>query len=476
MAYRVGNRNERSLLPESVEKYVPKDDPVRAYDVLIESLDFSDLEIEINNNKVGNSSYNPKTMLKLLVYAYSYGWRSSRKIERATYHNLSFIWLMGGLKPDHKTIANFRKNNKEALKKVFKQVARLCIKLGLIEGNTIFLDGSKFRGNSSINQTKSKEYLEKYLVKIDERINNLINLIDKNDDSEGESLVKMPNELVKTKNLKNKIELALEELKEEKLKKINLTDYEAKNFSGRQGAHNGYNAQVVTDEKHGLIISVDVVNDNSDHKQFSKQIDNANNILGRNCKTACADAGYANSSDLKITVDKGIEVIVPSQRQAEHNKKDNKFRKNKFKYNEEGNYYICPEGNKLKYYSTRKDDQRLSYRIEKISTCKNCKFFNECTGSKSGRRITRLKEEKTKEFLEKIYDSERGQEIYRKRKQKVELQFGHIKRNLNGWLFLLRGISGVNAEMAINASCFNITRMLTLLGGVHPFIDKLEGI
>ena len=220
MAYRTGNRNAEIPLPKFIENYVSEDDPVRAYDAIIEALDFSELGIEINPNKVGNSSYEPKTMLKLLVYAYSYGWRSSRKIERAVYHNLSFIWLMGGLKPDHKTISNFRKNNKEALSKALKQVVRICMKLKLIEGNTLFLDGSKFRGNSSINQTQTPKSLKKYLSKIDENIDVLLDKIKSVDANESGSHVKMSKDLMKNKRLKNKIELALKEIKKKNLKRL----------------------------------------------------------------------------------------------------------------------------------------------------------------------------------------------------------------------------------------------------------------
>ncbi len=115
MAYRFGNRHQMALLPKSIEQYISKDDPVRVYDAFVEALDFNELGIEINANKVGNSEYDPKSMLKLFVYGYSYGTKSSRTLERATYHNMSFIWLVGGLKPDHKTISEFRRRNKKAI-------------------------------------------------------------------------------------------------------------------------------------------------------------------------------------------------------------------------------------------------------------------------------------------------------------------------------------------------------------------------
>ena len=116
MAYRYGDRQQRTLFPQSVDEYISTDAPVRAYDVIVDSLDFDALGIEVNSHKVGCPQYDPIVMLKLLVYGYSYGIRSSRKLEREIHYNLSFIWLAGGLKPDHKTIAEFRRKNKSAIK------------------------------------------------------------------------------------------------------------------------------------------------------------------------------------------------------------------------------------------------------------------------------------------------------------------------------------------------------------------------
>jgi transposase len=149
MAYRAGNRRQMSLLPPSIEEYVRMDAPVRVYDAFVDALDLAELGIDINPNKVGNSSYHPKAMLKLLVFGYSYGVRSSLKLEQETHNNLSFIWLMGGLKPDFKTIAEFRRSNKGALAKVLKQCARLCIKFDMVAGNILFVDGTKIRANAS---------------------------------------------------------------------------------------------------------------------------------------------------------------------------------------------------------------------------------------------------------------------------------------------------------------------------------------
>ncbi|GAG51559.1 unnamed protein product, partial [marine sediment metagenome] len=174
MAYRYGDRQQKTLFPQSIDEYIPQVAPVRAYDVFVDSLDFNKLGINIEPHKVGCPQYAPKIMLKLLLYGYSYGVRSSRKLEREAHYNLSFIWLTGGLKPDHKTIAEFRKNNKDSLRKVLKQCARLCVKLDLIEGNTLFVDGTKIRANASIKNSWTKERCSRHLKKIDKRIKEIL--------------------------------------------------------------------------------------------------------------------------------------------------------------------------------------------------------------------------------------------------------------------------------------------------------------
>jgi len=207
MAYRQGDRYQIGLLPQSIEEYVAPNDPVRVYDAFVDSLNLNELGIVYNECRVGNSEYEPRAMVKLVLYGYSYGFRSSRKLERAVYHNISFIWLMGGLKPDHKTIARFRKDNLKAIKNILKQCAKLCIKLELIEGNTLFVDGSKFRANAGINKTWTREKCEKYLKDIDKRIEEILSECEQTDSREqnNPSLVKMKEEIKDKEALKSKV-------------------------------------------------------------------------------------------------------------------------------------------------------------------------------------------------------------------------------------------------------------------------------
>ena len=473
MSYRFGNREQIGLFPQSVEDYVKPDDPVRAYDAIVESLSFPELGIVLDTDKVGNPQYDPKAMLKLLVYGYSYGIRSSRKLERAIHHNVSFIWLMGGLKPDHKTIAEFRRKNKKALKRVLKQCARLCIELDLVAGNTLFVDGSKIRANASIKKTWDKKRCEKHLKKIDKRIEAILSECDAVDErEEGEpSLVEMGEELKDKEKLKSKVEGILKKLEERGEKPINATDSECRQVKSVQGSHAGYNVQAVVDEKHGFIVSSDVVSDSNDLNQFASQIDQAHEVLGKKCKNACADAGYADTDELEKIDKQEIRVIVPSQRQVLKGEAK-PFNKAKFRYDREKDCYICPQGHRLIYSHFDKQKRHRVYMVSDKSLCLSCCYFGICTKGKKGRRIRRLHNEEVKEKLEAQYEQPESQEIYRLRKQRVEHPFGHIKRNLKVNAFLLRGLDGVKAEMSLLASCFDIARMITILG-VEGLVKRL---
>jgi transposase len=457
-----------------MDDYIVQDHPVRAYDAFVDLLDLAELKFELDPYKAGNPEYHPRAMLKLLIYGYSYGQRSSRKLEEAVHYNLPFIWLMGGLRPDYHTIARFRANNKEAIKNVLKQCAQMCIKLDLIEGNILFVDGSKFRADAGINQTWTVERCEKVLKKVDVRIDGILAECERIDKEEGSlSQVKLKEELKDKEALKTRIEAVHKEIKGHGRNSLNTTDPECVKVKGRQGTHAGYNAQIVVDERHGLIVNSDVVNESNDLNQFANQIEQAQENLNKKCTSACGDAGYANTHELKKVDDKNIIVIVPSQKQA-HDRPTQQFEKSQFQYDADRDCYTCPEGRSLPYGSFDKDKQHRVYQIKDPSICTACPHFGVCTKAKDGRRIRRLVNEETKLKLEAQYKKPECQAVYKLRKQKAELPFGHIKRNLGAGSFLLRGLAGVNAEMALLTSCFNIARMIGIFG-VPTLVAKLAG-
>lgn len=472
MAYRYGNRDQVSLFPPCVDDYVPRDAVVRAYDAMVEALDFKELGIEIEPRAVGNPQYDPKAMLKLHIYGIAYGIRSSRKLERETYYNISFIWLVKQLKPDHKTIAEFRRKNKKALQNVLKQCARMCLKLELIEGNTLFADGSKIRANASIENEWTKERCDKALKMADENIDRILKECEDVDLGEEDrpSFIRMREDLSGREVLKSKVLDILNELKREKKERLNTTDPECAIMHSQKGSHSGYNAQIVVDEKHGLIVSADATNDNNDCRQFADQIDRANETLQHKCSTACADSGYSNTPELEKIAKQGIKVIVPSMVQA--SKKVKPFAKKNFIYDKAKDHYTCPEGSILTYRGTDGKGTRIYRALN--NACRRCCRFGVCTKIVNGRVIQRFKDEELKEKFAALYQQPDCQHIYGLRKAKAELPFGHIKRNLKFDGFLLRGKEGARTEISLAAACFNMARMITIVG-VVGLIQKLHG-
>jgi transposase len=476
MAYRYGNRYQIALLPSSIEDYVAKTDPVRAYDAFVDALDFTTLGIDINPGKVGNSEYDPKVMLKLLVYGYSYGVRSSRKLERETHHNISFIWLMGGLKPDHKTIAEFRRRNKKAIQKVLKQCARMCMDLDLIAGNVLFVDGTKIRANASASRTHDRGWYEEQLQGLDQRIEALLQECESTDAQEEDlsSFVAMGKELEKAGELKKAIKRVLKEFEKTQREKINLTDPDCANMRSIQGKHASYNVQSVVDDKNGLIVHAEAVNDATDVNQFARQIEQSHEVLEKPCETACADAGYADTEELEKIGAQGIEVIVPSQRQALH-EEEGPFSKSHFTYDKGEDCYWCLAGQRLSYCGTDRGNGKRHYLITDAGLCHRCEHYGQCTSAKRGRKIIRLALEEVKEKLEAKYQEPASQEIYARRKARVEHPFGHIKKNLKADAFLMRSHQGVAAETSLLATCFNMVRMISILG-VRGLMGRLRAL
>jgi len=479
MAYIIGNRSQKTFLPLTIEDYVGPEDPVRVYDVFVESIDLQEMGIPIEPFQAGAHTFYPKAMLKLIVYGYSYGIRSSRKLERACYHNLSFRWLISGIQPDYRTIARFRSDNKEAIKRVLKQNVKLCVKMGLIEGNTLFIDGSKFRANASKSNTWDEERCEKQLEiaeKNIERIMEEAEQIDK-EEASGGTLVKLNEELRDQKKMQAKVQEIVKKLKETGKEKINTTDNDSVNGKTRQGSHAIINCQVTTDEKYGLIVNGEAVSQNNDLNQLTPQLEQSTETLGKAPEKAISDAGYFSLKDIERAPE-GIEVIMPTRKQAQaENKKTpiKPFGKEVFIYDKARDEYLCPEGKTL----TRKgisfgDENKHCYKADG-KACRSCKHFGVCTKSKDGRRVVRMGNEVVIEKLEEVYQKEENQRLYKLRKEKAELPFGHMKRNLGAGQFMLRGKKGVNAELSILSTCFNIARMITIIG-IPMLIAKLNSM
>jgi hypothetical protein len=352
----------------------------------------------------------------------------------------------------------------------------MCLRLNLIAGNTLFVDGTKLRANAGWKQQWTKERARKALAKIDERILALLAECETTDAEEtgSGSFVKVAADLKDQTALKSKVKQVLAELETED-DSLNTTDPDCRPMHSTKGTFPSYNAQHVVDAKHGLIVHADAVSDATDVYQIARQIDQANQTLNKPCTTACADAGYANTEEADKLNAQHIQVVVPTNLQARE-QEAGPFAKSKFIYDAQRNEYRCPEGHPLTYVSYDDTKHMHEYRIHAKETCLTCPHFGICTNSRHGRRIKRLDLEEVKLKLEAQYASPEGQAVYNLRKQNAELPFGHLRRNLGVQSFLLRGLDGVKAETSILATCFNLARMMTLIGVSallqHPLLSS----
>jgi transposase len=463
------------FLPPGIEDYVAQDDPVRAYDAFVDTVDGQGLGIVADEHQAGCPAYHPKTMLQILVYGYSYGIRSSRKLERALHHNLSFLWIAGGQQPDPKTISRFRRDPRSAVKEIIRHCARLCLQLDVIAGNTLFVDGSKFRANAGIKNSCTAEQCDERLQGIDQRIEGILAECERLDaqEAQADSMVPLKQELADQARRKGRIEAALEQMKEQALGRVNTTDPDWAVMRGRQGCHAAVNGQIVTDDQHGLIVHSDVVKDNNDRRQFTEQMEAAKAITGKTPEVAGADSGYSSGKELETMAAVATTVLVPVRGQV-HPSKTRPFAKGRFTYLADDNGYVCPAGHRLTYRRTCEDRRWREYPLDG-ATCCACDHYKDCTRGRNGRKIIRYFNEDLRDQFRQQFETPAHREIYPRRKQTAELPFGHFKRNLGADHFLLRGLAGMRAELSLLASGFNKARLIGLFG-VAGLMAKLSAL
>jgi transposase len=276
MAYIAGeDRNQIILFPEAVDDYIATDNPVRVVEAFVNSLDMQELGFQrAEPNKTGRPSYDPRDLLKLYLYGYLNRIRSSRRLESEAGRNLELYWLLKKLKPDFKTIADFRKDNTKALKEVFKQFVLLCKNWGLYGKEIIAVDGSKFRASNSKRNNFSQKKIQRHLKYIDEKINGYLNELDSNDQEEADIHVPNAEEIQKRieelKSRKEKYKSMQHQMEETGATEISITDPDARLMSvNNNGVEVSYNVQTAVDQKHKLMVESEVINNPSDQGQLS---------------------------------------------------------------------------------------------------------------------------------------------------------------------------------------------------------------
>lgn len=469
------NRHQEMLLPSRVEDYVSENNPVRAIDAYVDTLDLADLGFRHANEVTsmrGQPPYNPAALLKLYLYGYIHRIRSSRKLEAETRRNLDVIWLIEALKPHYKTIANFRKENISALKSTNRDFILMCKELKLLGGKSVAVDGTFLKADASKQSIHTKNNLDKQLKQLDEAINayhEALSQQDKADDLAGKG------SLIEDKQIQEKIEqlkqrqaekkALLKQIEKSEEKQLSTVDKDARLLSKRGQSIAGYNAQIAVDEKNKLIVANDVVQDGNDKHQLTPMLKKAQDILQSENLEAYADTDYCTALQIKGCEDMNITAYVAIPKHASSAKQQGRFSNEDFHYDKESNCYLCPQGNKLepREKPTERDGKRLYVYRSKANSCNSCPLKKKCLSKKSTtRKIYRWEHQEIMDQHQQRMD--KNKTSMKKRASLVEHPFGTLKHRAGMHHFLMRGLEKCQGEFSLMVMCYNFTRIINLLG------------
>src|ERR1039457_3710425 len=451
------DRGQSTLFPAVLDDYVGEDNPVRAIDVFVDGLDLVKLGFDgVEPLATGRPAYHPATQLKIYIYGYLNRVQSSRRLEREGQRNIELVWLTGRLMPDFKTIADFRKENGEDIRKV-------CLEL--VSETSVAIDGSKFKAVNARDRNFTQTKMQRRLAQIDESIARCLSQLD-SADRQGEVVPE-----AKITRLNEKIAMLRQEIQrlnalnahmmQTEDKQISLTDPDARPMatSGRGSGIVGYNVQSAVDTKHHIIVAQEVTNVGPDRGQLSNMSEQARSAVGSERIDVVADRGYFNGEEILACEKAGITVYLPKP-MTSGAKAEGRFGKQDFVYVAKDDVYLCPAGERLTYRYTNEEDGKTLRRYW-TTACQACALKSKCTTGQE-RRISRWEHEAVLETVQARLD--RNPDKMRLRRQTVEHPFGTIKSWMGSTHFQMKTLKHVSTEMALHVLAYNMKRVMSILG------------
>jgi transposase len=463
------DRQQALLLPECLDDYVDENSPVRAIDAFVDMLSLAELGFQASPAATGRPGYHPGVMLRIYLYGYLNQIQSSRRLERECGRNLELIWLTGWLKPDFKTIADFRKDNGPAIRKVCQQFVALCRDINLLDGNLVAIDGSRFKAVNAKAKNYTRGKLRQKLGEIDKAIERYLGELDRADEvfeQTGTVLpeARMERTLRKLEHLQKEarryrsIEKRMDETGETQ---VSLSDPDARSMATtpRMPRVVGYNVQTAVEAENHLIVAHEVTMHGYDRDALSMMAVAARDAMATDRIEAIADKGYYKSEEILACEEAGIAVVVPKP-QTSNAGAHGQFDKADFAYDAVADAYICPAGEQLIYRFTGQQDGK-AIRTYWSSHCEGCVIKDKCTNSKE-RRIRRWEHEDVLERAQQRLDNDPTQLAVRS--MTVEHPYGTIKSWMGATHFKMRRLKNVATEMALHVLAYNMTRVMKIIG------------
>jgi transposase len=456
------NREQAYLFPVSLDDAIEPENEVRLIDLFVDNLNLSDFGFKIEFIENGRPAYHPADLLKLYIYGYLNKIRSSRALEKETKRNIELMWLLKQLHPDHNTIANFRRDNPKAIKKVFRETVRIAKYFNLIGGKLIAGDSSKFRAQNSKKNNFNQKKIDRHLEYIESKLEEYNQLVSESDGDEKEQIQK---EIDKHNNRKEEYQKLQYQLKDTGEVQISVSDPESRQMIIRNTITEvAYNVQTTVDSKHNIPIDYKVTNHN-DSKAMGGMLRRAKTILRNNEFTALYDKGYHTGSEFDIADTLGIKVMVaiPAKPQSSQ-APDPAYNLENFVYNEVENTYTCPQGHTLTTNGTwHRTENGSRFQQFKTSRCKECQVRDKCTKSKQNGKIVHRRQ-----YAQNIEDNrariEKNKEVYRRRQAIVEHPYGTIKRQWGfSYIITKKYLKRASADVGLMMIAYNLRRIMKLM-------------
>jgi transposase len=473
MSYIKGTElGQQVLFPSTLDEDIEEANPVRAIAAFIAALDFGALEfVRARAADTGRPGYDPRQLLGLYIWGHLNRVRTSRKLERECARNLEAIWLMGNLRPDFKTIADFRKDNGEPIKQVVIRFRLWCLAEGLYGREVVAIDGSKFKAQNNSERNFTQKKLAEVIKRERERIERYLRELDEADaaeDSEETGPAVSAEELrEKLKRVKEKLsghEQLLQQMQAAELSQVSLTDSDARLMKTSKGSEVSYNVQAIVDSKHKLIVAYEVTNEGNDLGQLSNMAQQGKAALGVGELTVLSDGGYFEGEQLKECEAVGITTYLPVPHSGAAESRG-LFPASRFTYDAARDLYVCPQGAELTARGKEKGSNKKEYRLYRTAACAGCPLRAQCTKAKRGRKLRRWIHE---DVLDRLKARNRAQPaLLKQRKELAEHPFGTIKLAMNQGYFLLKGLKKVTTEFSLTVLSYNFKRVLNICGAVQ---------
>jgi transposase len=468
------DRTQSVLFPERLDDYIAEDNPVRAIDVFVDELDLQGLGFSgMEPEATGRPAYHPSTLLKIYVYGYLNRVQSSRRLEREAQRNVELIWLTGKLAPDFKTIAEFRKDNGQAIRRVCSQFIVLCRRLGLFSEAIVAIDGSKFKAVNNRDKNFTEHKLKARMAQLEESVSRYLAELDRADRSP-EAVTEGRVSLLKEKISRIKAQMQrLDEIgrqmRDTPDQQISLTDPDARSMatSGRGTGIVGYNVQTAVDTKHHLIVAHEVTNVGHDRAHLSPMAKRSRDAIAEDTLTVLADRGYFSGEEILECAQQGINALVPKPLTS-GNRAQGLFDKKDFQYIPDNDEYRCPAGQRaIKRFTSVQ--RGLTLHKYWSSACPGCPMKGRCTTGKY-RQITRWEHEQVLDTMQARLD--RTPEASRLRRQTVEHPFATLKAWMGSTHFLTKTLPRVRTEISLHVLAYNLKRAIRIFG-VQPLMRAI---